>query len=76
MSRPIIPSISSGVAGWDASITDIHATLTAAPFPIAFVADVATLDSTFPAGLYEDCIIMVQSPRGLYTSDGILWIAL
>ena len=74
MARPLIPVISSGLAGWDATIDDIHLTLTAKPYPSAFVADVATLYIDFPPGLYEDCTVVVQSPRGIYTSDGTNWI--
>ena len=74
MPRPIIPPIASGVAGWDAALNDIILTLTEKPYPLAVVADVATLYTDFPPGLFEDCVAIVQSPRGTYTSDGTNWI--
>lgn len=75
MSRPELPTLSSGLAGWDSLIDDIVEILTQRPMPIARIADTATLNATYDPGQYEDCIIMVQGPtKGLYSSDGTNWI--
>lgn len=75
MPRPILPAISSGVAGWDAQVDDIVESLTQRPLPLAVVADVPTLLGTFAPGLYEDCLVIVTGPpKGLFSSDGTNWL--
>ena len=77
MPRPDLPSLQSGIAGWDAILNDIIDAIHRRPFPVVTVADVATLNLNFDPADYEDCLVMVQSPsRALYTSDGSAWAAL
>ncbi len=77
MSRPILPTISSGLAGWDALVDDSFATIVERPAPLAVVADAVTLAATYAAGLYEDCVVVVTGPpKALYSSDGTNWIPL
>ena len=75
MSRPVLPSIQSGTAGWDGELNDIIKAIVERPFPGATVLDVATLTTSFDPALYENCTVVVQSPtRAVYTSDGTNWI--
>ena len=77
MARPTLPTISSGLAGWDALVDDAFDTLTIRPFPVATVVDLATLNASFAPGLYEWCLVVVQTPTPtLYTSNGAAWVAL
>lgn len=77
MARPSLPAISSGVAGWDATVDDNFDALTQRPIPLAVVPDFATLTVTFPAGLYEDCVAIVTGPpKALFSSDGTNWLPL
>ena len=75
MVRPTLNTIPSGTSNWDGAVNDNFSNLHTTPLPPAQVADVATLVSTFSAGLYEDCLVVVTGPaKAIYSSDGTNWI--
>lgn len=77
MARPTFTTLAPGTAGWDTFINDLVLALTARPLPPVVKPDAATLDADFDPALYQDCLVVVQSPsRALYISDGTSWTPL
>ncbi len=77
MTRPTVPTLAAGTAGWDTFLNDLKSLIFNKPFAIYTVVDVATLTAAFTPNLFEDCLALVQTPtRALYVSDSTAWVPL
>lgn len=78
MAFPQLTPVSSGVQGWDATISDNFAIVTTGPFPLHRSAALteANLAATHPAASFDKCFVWVNHTvfgYTLYWSDGTNW---
>lgn len=78
MSRPLVATITSQLAAWDAPNSGNFTKLFSAPLPIHESASLteANLQSTFAAAAYDRCLVWVNHTvfgYTLYRSNGMTW---
>lgn len=74
MARPVLRTLASGIAAWDADVDANFSILTEGPFPIYNPVDLTALNAAAPAASYENCLALVgTSSPVLYISDGATW---
>jgi len=74
MARPVTTPVQSSVQGWDATLNDWRSSLFDAPYPVPEIADFATLVATYPANMYDRCIMATVSDQKIWKSNGTTWV--
>lgn len=75
MARPTRTIIENGQEAWDADVNDNFQIVFDQPFPPVEVVDLATLNATYPANMFDTCLAVVTTPSvQYYYSDGATWV--
>ena len=72
MSRPALVPVDPKTAGWVSRLNANFAKLLDTPFPIYLAADSTALDAN-TAGLYTNCLAVLQTDYRIYRSNGTTW---